>query len=251
MVIKNNEIYIINQPEKIILSLIVIDLNLYESLEDNIHDILIKLKDYSDLFFVFTSEQNKTDKVKFTSLYRGCGFIVSPGNIHGIDLFKVLQYDLEVLSDQKRHLAVTISRMSDLNKVNETYLENLHPMVGQIGRPVFKCRLLGSKELHDIYTLPDNIEINTEEKGIFKTILGILKHKRELDCEGMFNTWHSESPIMYFPRSVIEQFMSYSKINFDTWIKSFTTTDPRFIFSSLTNLLGLKILNLNLDEVKL
>ena len=255
MAVKNNEIYVINQPKSIILSLIVIDLDLVKELPEKIHNALVKLRDYSDLFFIFTQDHKKIDKIKFTSLYRGCGFIISPGNNLGRSIFKIMEYDLEIFNDLKKHLAITISRISDLNDIVNKDLEKLTLMTGSIGRPVFRNRILKSEELHDIYTIPEELKPVEESKNVFKTIIGMIKHKKEIQLEtdgvGMFNTWHSNSPVMYFPKPIIEQFVEKDSINFENWVDTFTTSDPRYMFSSLINLMNIKILDLDFWEVKL
>ena len=128
-------------------------------------------------------------------------------------------------------------------------------MTGSIGRPVFRNRILRSEELHDIYTIQEELEPVEESKNVFKTIIGMIKHKKEIlpetDGVGMFNTWHSNSPVMYFPKPIIEQFIEKDSINFENWVDTFTTSDPRYMFSSLINLMNIKILDLDFWEVKL
>lgn len=252
MAIKNNEIYVINQPKRILLSLVVVDDDLSNPLSKDVHEALGRLQEYSDLFFVFTNQHNKIDKIKFTSLYRGCGFIVSPDNRTGRSIFKSLKYDLEIFSDQRKHLAITVSRISDTNKSDN--FERLLTITGKLTRPIFECRTLRSDEFHNIYTITqDTLEDKGGNKGIFKTLLGMLRKKREVDSDrkGMFNTWHSETDLLYFPSIVIEQFLKNDEVNFETWVDTFDTLDPRYMFASLTNLLNIKILNLNYSQVDL
>lgn len=252
MAIKNNEIYVINQPRRIIISLIVVDQDLKTPLNKDVHESLEKLREYSDLFFIFTDQHKNVDKIKFTSLYRGCGFIVSPDNKIGRSIIKALKYDLEIFSDTRNHLAITVSRITDTNK-SDNY-ERLLMMVGKISWPVFECRTLDSGEFHNIYTITqDTLNDNGGNRSIFKTLLGMLRRKKEVDSDGigMFNTWHSETDLLYFPSVVIERFLKGSEINFETWVDTFDTLDPRYMFASLTNLLNIKILNINYSKVKI
>ena len=256
-----NEIYIIEQPKRILISFIVVNLSLMEALNNRIHETLIKLVDYSDLFFIFPEshfpEQSKIDKIKFTSLYRGCGFITAENDRIGEPLFKALNYGVEVLSEEKKHLGFMISQLSDLENVSQDF-EKLLLITGPIERPVFRSRFLSGQELHQIYTIPDNSS-DTDKKrksNIFKVLLSLLKKKKylETDEKGMYSTWHSDSPIIYLPRATMETLCNSKKLgeaDFEDWINTFTSSDPRYLMSSLINALGLKILNMNFNEVEL
>lgn len=264
MLKRKDEIYIIHQPRKIIFSLIIVDTLLEKGLDEKIHDNLGWLVNYSDIFFVFPEkhfpELSKINKRKFTSLYQGCGFIESTTKALGTDIIKTLLYDREILSNTRDHLGITISNISDLSNISEKQFNNIHSAISAgISRPVYTVRRLSSSEFHDIYCLG---EINYEQSlknltghtNIFKTIMKALWKKGNLtDDIGMYSTWHSKSPIMYFPKSAIESILRYRTIDkdsFNNWVETFINVDPRYLIASLVNTCGLDILNMEIDKVE-
>ena len=69
----------------------------------------------------------------------------------------------------------------------------------------------------------------------------------------MFSTWHTESPMMFFPCGIVYKILDYvDKDNefYKIWAETFITPDFRFFMASLVEHLGLDILNMELENVK-
>ena len=110
-----NEIYVLSQPQRSIISLIVVDSKL--PLEQGEHEKLDKLRNFSDIFFIFSddlfSETGKIEKNKFTSLYEACGYIDGNSELCEVCL-KTILYCLEIF---EHHVGFCIIRLSDLNNI--------------------------------------------------------------------------------------------------------------------------------------
>lgn len=263
MYTKKNEIYVISQPKKLILSILVVDLPLTEPLSDKIHNNLGWLVNYSDIFFVFSEphlkDQKMVDKIKFTSLYQGCGFIDSKTKSLGSEIIKILQYDKEIFEETKNHLGLTIGKLSDLESYKEPDFLHIRDVVlPNITRPIYTERRLTSKELFNIYELKNNtteVFYDRDKGKIFSTILNALKKRsQETDKIGMYCTWHSDSPFIYIPKISLNTILQYKKsdeLGFKDWIDTFITLDPRYLFASLINYVGLEKLNMEIGQVKL
>ena len=261
---EKDEIFILNQPKRLMFSVIVVDLPLTKPLDDKVHDNLGWLTSYSDIFFIFPEshfpEQSKIDKRKFTSLYNGCGYTECSSKLIGRNIIKTLLYDVEILCNTKNHLGTTISRLSDLSIVSEKQFENLLNIISSgISRPIYTERRLSSSELFDIYSLEDiksdpSVQ-NLSGRSIFRTIIKALHLKRDsIDSLGMYSTWHSNSPYLFFPKSSINSILRYrdlDKPGFNKWVDTFINSDPRYLLASLVNTCGLEILNMETDKVKL
>lgn len=257
---KKGEIYVISQPKRLILSILVVDLPLSEPLPEKIHQNLGWLINFSDVFFVFSEphfkEQSTVDKIKFTSLYQACGFIDSKTECISHELIKTLKYDKEIFEETKNHLGITIGKLSDVVDYSSTDFSCIrNVMLSKITRPVFEIRRLTTDELFNIYKL-DNLTEHKKSKGkLFSTILNALyRRSLETDKIGMYSTWHSESPFIYLPKISINTILQQEQLDsegFKDWINTFISIDPRYLIASLIDHLGLEILNLKIDQVKL
>ena len=56
---EKDEMYVVNQPRKSIVSLVLFD----ENITDEIHENIIKLNEISDVIFIFSREYKRIDKV--------------------------------------------------------------------------------------------------------------------------------------------------------------------------------------------
>ena len=267
MLTKKDEIYVISQPKKLVLSLIVVDSNLESELKEKVHNSLGWLKDYSDIFFIFSEKhrpgQRMVDKIKFTSLYNGCGFIESSSERLGHSIFKALRYDKEIFSEDRIHHGFTISLLSELENIKvldiKKIVENIIP--NNISWPIYKERRLDSKELYNIYKLRNPLldEPTSQNKAgqIIKSIFSILvnalkrrKFKGETDGVCMYSTWHSLSPMIYIPNACMKIILDHTEDeDFYNWLDTFNREDPRYIFASLINYLGLEIFDNEIENI--
>ena len=260
MFTKKNEIYVVSQPKKLILSILVVDFPLTEQLPESIHDKLGWLVNFSDVFFVFSEphfkEHKMVDKIKFTSLYQGCGFIDTKTTSIGDDLIKILQYDKEIFEETKNHLGVTIGKLSDVKSYELHEFSHIRDSIlSNITRPIFKIRRLTSSEFFNIYELKNIPVLKSGFGKIFSTITNaLIRRNQETDKIGMYCTWHSESPFIYLPKITVNSILQNRELDIDgfkAWINTFITIDPRYMFASLINYIDIEILNLEIGQVKL
>ncbi len=261
--INKDEIYILRQPEKLIFSIIVVDKELDEPVDDKAHFNLGWLTDFSDVFFIFNeshwSNQVFVGKEKFTSLYQGCGFISGDSKNLGKSLMRVFEYDKEILSEEKAHLGYTIINLSDLVELGTAHLKHLTTSLPYISRPIYKERRLTSSEFFNIYQECDSsIEkplINQSgRKSIWRVMMEAWWKRRgnEKDRTGMYSTWHSNSPLIYLPKGIVGLILDKTSQDsfFNAWTETFVTGDVRFFIASLIKHLGIEILNMEVLEVK-
>ena len=263
--INKDEIYILRQPEKLILSIIVIDQELKSGLSGKEHFNLGWMTDYSDIIFVFAEDhwnnQKQIDKEVFTSLYQGCGFISVSNKDLGTGIIKVLEYDREILSDTMVHQGYAVLNMSGLDNIDSPTYSQILNIVPYISRPVYEERRLDSSEFHSIYSMTELKETPLKKFpgrdklwGIFKIIVSALKKRLDSKKEGMFSTWHTKSDLVYFPRLIINQILDYvdkDRDYFNIWSKTFITPDIRYFIASLVKHLRIEILNVPINNVKL
>lgn len=140
---------VLKQPEKATVSLIVVD-----SLPtENIHNRLDKLKEISDIIFVFKTD--KIDYEKFTSLYQGCGYVVDEKKSI-VELMKfAMEYCLEIF---KMHISFLVCPELELlglpGDIDFTALrENC---IDGFKTPIMISRRLSSDEFKQLYTTKYN-----------------------------------------------------------------------------------------------
>lgn len=263
--INKDEIYILRQPDKLILSIIVVDIDLDKPVNDKAHSNLGWLTDFSDVFFIFNeshwSGQAFVGKEKFTSLYQGCGFISSDSKNLGKSLMRVFEYDKEILSEEKVHLGYTITNLSDLVELGITHFNHLTTSLPYISRPIYKERRLTSSEFFDIYKYKENdssveksLSNQPGRKSIWRVMMEAWWKKRgnEKDRTGMYSNWHSNSPLIYLPKGIVGLILDTTSQDsfFNAWTETFITGDVRFFIASLIKHLGIEILNMEVLEVK-
>ena len=265
--INKDEIYILQEPKKLLQTVIVLDQDLdKKGLGEKEHNTLGWLVNHSDVMFLFSEQhwpgQGKVWKEKFTSLYQGCGFMSGSGKSLGKNIIDILEYDKEILGETKQHLGYIIINASDLGKLYVQKIMSLVEALPMLSRPIYTRRRLGSSEFHDIYLMkPDELksmspELRAEDKwkGVFRKIINALREKCKRENKiGMFSTWHTESPMMFFPCGIVYKILDYvDKDNefYKIWAETFITPDFRFFMASLVEHLGLDILNMELENVK-
>lgn len=252
---KKDEIYVLDQPKHIIQSVIVIDSNTFP-ISDKIHENLSKLSEISDIIFVFSEVhfpgQKKIVKRKFSSLYQANAYIDSPGEILGNTIFKSLLYSREIFDS---HVSYTISLLSDLEKVTDSDIEGLIKITGSsILKPIYKERKLTSSELYNNYKAPD-YKAKTSFKNFIKWYI-FGEEIIELPdnyFNKMYSIWHTDSPFMFYRTGTIKYFCEkfLNDVEFQAKIDSFDENDPKYLFASITRSMGIEVLNLNIEDIKI
>lgn len=253
------EIYVMSQPKHIIASIILMDTSY--PLEKETHDAIFKLGEISDLIFIFSSrdfpvEISGIKKDKFTTLYKGCAFM-EVGN-YGISLgvMKMLSYCKEVFD---KHLGYCISMSSLLGNIKDEDIDNIIKVQSSsIIKPIFKYSRLSSEEMYKFYAITEKEKDRKAIKifsmnnfGMDFFVERLLRDEYiEQDCR--YCTWKSDSSLMYFKNGVINTFLDRLKEN-DTYqiVKTFTDTDIRYLFTNLTKICGIDIVNYNIGELEI
>ena len=253
---KKDEIYVLNQPKHIIQSIILVDSNTFP-ISDKIHENLSKLNEISDIIFVFSEthfpEQEKIIKRKFSSLYQASAYINSSGKILGNTIFKTLLYSREVFD---LHISYTISLLSDLEKVNNSDFEGLVKITGSsILKPVYKERKLTASELYDNYKTPEYKIRTNNFKSFIKWYL-FNEDNVELPNDyfnRMYSIWSTESPFMFYRTGTIKLLCDkyLNDVEFQNQIELFDENNPKYLFASITRSMGIEVLNLNIEDVKI
>lgn len=255
---KKDEIYVLEQPKHLIQSVVVVDINEFP-ISEKIHENLEKLVNISDVIFIFSEfhfpEQEKIVKRKFSSLYQASAYINSSGEILGDAIFKALLYSREIFDS---HISYTISKLSDLEKAKDLDFDGLMKITGStILKPVYKERKLTSTELYNNYRLPE-IEIKSRHTNYIEFIKWYLFGNSEPIIpinlfNRMYSNWYSDSPFMYYRVGTIKMFCEkyLNDPEFNARISSFDESDPKYLFASITKSMGIEVLSLNIEDVKI
>lgn len=250
-----NEIYVLNQPKKLINALVVVTGNF--PLDEKIHEGLFKLKEVADITFIFNSFHFKEiwniDKRKFSNLYGATSFIISEYNL-GESIFKVLDYSTNIF---QKHTGFIIT---DTNtEITDEDCKKLLEVTGSsIAKPILKIRKLNSEEFFNIYKkedITDEIVKSKSNSFILKIINLIFNNFNisKINEEDLVNdydsycTHTSESSIVYLRSNTVNLLLfEYRSENIKNIVNSFLLkSDFRYMLSSLIKYL--EINNLDID----
>lgn len=207
---ETNEVYIVNQPKKSILSIIFVGKNEYP-FSESIHNRLYDLSEISDLFFIFHNGGNHgINEDKFCNLYSGCGWTISSSCLPETFL-KIGKYSINIF---KSHTGFLILN-SVYNVPNIKDIENniLSINSGGLVEPIFKERRLTSDEFYKIYNNPGDIG-------------SILSRTSKLDKK--YSIWTSDSDIIFLRPDTFNRLETLGSEYFE----SFSWTDIRYFIAS-------------------
>ena len=205
-----NEVYIVNQPKKSILSIVFIGKNEYP-LPKDIHDRLYDLSGVSDLFFIFHNGGNRgINEDKFCNLYSGCGWIIA-GDVLPQTFLKVGEYSSNIFKCHTGFLV--ISSIYDIPGIKEIEERIVSINSGGLVEPIFKERRLGSDEMYKIYNSPTDI--------------GSFLNKTPGN-DKKYSSWTSESSIIFLRPDILEKLKTLG----EDYNKTFTWTDIRYFIAS-------------------
>ena len=258
--IKKDEMYVVNQPKHLLLSVVLMDYEKYP-LPDDIHNGLCELSEISDMIFIFSDnhfDNSGIHKSKITSLYQGCAFIDSSGKLPRT-FFKALLYDKEIFS---KHLGTSIIRCQDLSNcldIKNKLFENLIKVnQSKVNKPIFNIYRLSSNDIYNFY----KDENDTKETHTYHSTLNMFENsllyllslkdydKFEVDCR--YCTWGSKSRVIYFRNTTINLFLEQmikSEEDFYKFIDTFTDKDIRFLFAGLSKKFGIGCINHNIEDL--
>lgn len=269
MKINKGEVYVINQPKHTLLSIIVVNSNIY----DLIHNNFYNLSKVSDIIFLFSdfynNDQRRINKEKFTSLYQACGFIDCPGSDINSYLFKMLSYSKEIFNKHVGYLITETSLLTGI-EINDEFNNKLLEITGSsIIKPIFKIRRSTNSELKKIYYETDDTDKVTKEKhnNLISNFIGVLSEViKECDPKkvkedeikenkdfGKYCSYSSDSEILYFKNGTINLFCTYYKNNkIKEYVKTFSfKSDVRFLLASFVRKLNIENLDSDIKDLNI
>ncbi len=221
--------YVVNQPKKSILSVIIIDReSLDKPLEKEIHSGIDEVSEMSDVVFIFPSgSETKVDCEKFTNLYSGCAWIVGDWEDA---LLEVLEYSYEIFSKHVGYILL------DLSSVPEYPIDTVINITLSDSRSViFKIERKTPEQLFDYYKVIREIP----EKKLWE----IWKQpKKNTTTNNFYTLWGTDSKFIYLRPQHITQYLEKRKLvdTFDSY---------RDFFASITKNLEIQHLDRNIEEV--
>ena len=247
---KNDEIYVVNQPKHSILSVILFDEEKTKfPLSDNLHENIFKLAEISDLFFVFKGKyyENTADLDKFTSLYGATAWIntislVTPA------LMKVLQYARDIFNQHTAYTICNSFNLDEIKDINQYKDKIMKVTMSDTTWPILKITRLNSFEMYDIY-MRENVNKNWLENW-YNEFWNNIKNPRN----NKYTTFKSESNIIYLKNITINKIVELWENEggyWHEWINTFTWNDPRYLIASLLKLNDIKTQNINIEDLTL
>ena len=260
MNMKNKEnnskrVFVVNQPKHLIATIIVIDDIL--PLPEQIHKVLCKLSEKTDIMFIFKSPSfNKVHKDKFASLYQGCSWVDSTNELVSVSLFNLLLYCLKIFNKHLGYLIISSESLLDEKIFSDKFFNNLEQLTeSTVTKPIYKIRRLNSSELYRFYSKSTN-ELNREEikdfgvNNLFKFLLPSIEDNTDKVIDCRYCTWTSDSNALFLKMKIVENIViKCSTGGFMNYIKTFTDNDSRYFIVNLIKLMGIENIDYNLEDL--
>ncbi len=206
---ERNEVFVINQPQKALMSIVLIGKNEYP-LSEKIHNRLYELSCISDLFFIFHDEGNRgINEDKFCNLYSACGWMIVNDSLP--DTFiRAGKYGNEIFKKAAGYLVV-----SDVYSLPDIATDTIQKINSSgLLQPIFKERRLGTDEFYQIYNSPADI---------------VSKLTRPTDgLDKKYSIWTSDSDIIFLRPDTFVKFETLPA----EYIRSFSWSDIRYFIAS-------------------
>ena len=230
-----NEIYVVNQPRKPLLSVVFVSKPEYP-LPQDIHDELYLLSEETDIIFVFHSDAVKgINPDKFCNLYSGCGWILADSIVDSF--IKTIEYSENIF---KSHGGVLIyNDVYKISKTNEITRKSNELLRGGISSPVFVPRRLSSEEIYDIYKI-------TDSGTAVSRMLGSIGKKEEDVNDRKYSIWTSNSDAIYMKLDVASKILCTAK---EDYTKTFTWEDIRYFIASTVQRARVNVINSEVDDL--
>lgn len=242
-------VYVRQQPVHSVVSIIVVNSNILP-ISVLAHDNIDKLREISDLFFVFSDkfDNSRLDINKFTNLYDSCAFIHGSSNNIGKTLFDAICYCSEVF---RKHTSYIITDTEKLGKISGNIKDDLDKIlkitISDIVKPILNIRRLSTEELGEIYILPEKPEVKKSIPWFIKR-----KNKESVNIDRMNSTHKSESKLILFKSGTIKNLLnSYGSEEFRTYVNTFTEEDISYLLASYIKKLGIENINTDLRDLKI
>ena len=193
--INNNEVYVLRQPKKSILTIIYID-NIFpknqiqQDFFDNIYEV-------SDIFFIFNSSSKKKINIrKFTHLNKGSEFYVEDVG-KPVALYNVLDYSKHIFD---HYISYLVLDDEDIENIDNKYIKDVQVWTSStLSQPYIKIKRLDPTSLYNIYKLEDN--------GNFFN----FSRPKIIDDKNTYSTYTSVSAFVFFKRNILNAFLDYEE----------------------------------------
>ena len=235
---EKGEFYILSQPSRMVLSIVLIDSVL--PLQEEVHQRLLDLSETCDIFFIFKGGIGKYSAENFGSLYSACGYIEATNEERLSEvLMRTLEYEKEIF--EFPHSLILYTQTSDFTSIGREKL--LEISASSISKPIFQTRRLNSAEFFEIY----NKEYQKENWLSRYFMIPIRDYS---GCtENIYSSWKSESKEMIFRVPVIEKFIKFWKDTGESYVYSFSNPDLRVFLASMCGKLKIDVLNMGATEI--
>lgn len=266
----NNEIYVNNQPERSIFSVIIMDTEF--PISKKLHESITNLQKFSDTCYLFSDDlysSKRVSKKKFTSLYEGNCWINVEGDNILPSIMKVFDYALEIFN---KHSSFMIMNLSDLEKYSEEewvkFKDNCCKVnSSNILRPILKIDRIGNEDIYEYYRkdeecaetdtnpiiefFPFNNAISRKlGLNYFTSMFETKESNDEEDCSNMYSSWITSSRVLFFRRPSIKDFITFIENNPD-FIDTFDGDKINIFFPSIINRLRIKYHNSGIEDLDL
>ena len=236
---EKDEMYVVNQPRKSIVSLVLFD----ENITDEIHNNIVKLNEISDVIFIFSKDYKRIDKNKLTSLYGACAWIESYDNL-GFTLFKVLSYCVEIF---RVHNSFLLMNMCNLVGIDDKFFNNIKSVnSSSITKPIFKLRQLSAEDYKQIYTKKE------VGRGSFldriRKLFGVGDELENENKDNMFCSYTSDSVALVYFRPIITKMIEFNNNNVYSELFD-NMSDCRYLFASMTKYMNLDIKDCSIENL--
>lgn len=246
---ESNEIYVLKQPEKTIISVIVMDLGY--PLSTTAHLYIDRLGEFSDTCFIFPSSSGINVR-KFTSLYDGNCFIKCRFNDDLLGMVvKSFEYSLEIF---EKHYSFLLFRLSDLVELSEEEFklagENAMKLNrSAVLRPFLKIERLKSEDIYEYYKEEDN---SSKKNYYCLEKLMFWRKDKELaeDCKNMYTSWKTISRVQFFRRNSVEMFIRFLSQH-PEYLDTFNGTEIDKLFASILRQTKEKVHNDSIEFLNL
>ena len=233
---KKGEFYILSQPSRMVLSIVLVDSEL--PLSEEVHQRLLELQETSDIFFIFKEGIGRYSAATFGSLYSACGYIEAGSERLSEVLMRTFEYEKEIF--EFSHSLILYTQTSCFTNIEREKL--LKIVASSISKPVFQTRRLSSAEFFKIY----KTEYTKKESWLGKYF---IINVPEEGTENIYSSWTSESKEMLFRIPVIEKFIAFWKDPGVGYVYSFTNPDLRVFLASMCGKLKIGVLNIDSKDI--
>lgn len=262
---KKGEIYVLHQPTKPLLTTVLVSKSDIENgfpMDEVTQNRLDELAKISDIVFMFPSENNKVNPLKFTSLYSGSAYVEYENNRASYYFIKVCNYFHELYDDNHNCFgAFNYVKFSNFSLpspnseslvTEDTVAKIYNCRLSDLSTPVLKITRLNSNDLYAIYSKPvKNKAVSFIDK--VKSLLNINKEKSE-NIEEMYSTHETDSSMIYIPFDTIKiilEFYNSEESDFKSIVDSFTYNDCDRFIPSVIKYLNIKYLDHDINTIQL